>query len=989
MTTGERRGPLTGWRYRGTLRRYQADVLERVPVEPGDPVHVVAPPGSGKTLLGLLLAGRHGARAVALAPTATIRAQWAASAAALDTSDGSRSVSVSEDPARLGDLTALTYQMLSVLETGNPLTDVAAADWRRELVEGGRDEQAAAVWLADLATANPTAYRTGIARRSRAVRRRLAREDPALLEAALHPNARALVDRLVAHGVETIVLDECHHLLDHWALVVAYLAARIRESGREPLLIGLTATLPSTDDRDAHDNYTALLGDVDHEVPTPAVVKEGNLAPYRDHVWFVEPSAEERAFLRDHEERLEALVGTTFDDPDGADWLVHTLQPPADDPEHDGGRPGQASPEARLARAFDADFAVAESAARMLAEVRPGHPLLALVHPGARTAPDAEQRLRLLARYALDRLLPDLERAEQWQRIKRSIVDFGFTLTDRGVRRGRDPVDTVLASSSAKDGAVAEILRLELAQDAADHLRAVVVTDHATHGNARGSGRRGAGALRTFGTVVADPTTAALRPVLVTAKHLRIAARDADLLLPALRRLLDAELVASPSADRPDVLEVDTGGTGSAAVVAGVSALLTDGTTRLVVGTRGLLGEGWDCPAANTLIDLTAVATSSATQQLRGRTLRLDPAWPRKVAHNWTVTAVLPADVPLLAAPDVSRMHRKHQQIWGLLREDDAQVVRGVGTALSDVQARRLDALVGKDRRQTVRALDDDVAAALPPREQTRRAWRIGEPYADRESTATVLREPDAAPFTTGPTAAAVMSAVQALVLAVVGQSLRVLVELWRGGAVLGAVGAVAVVVVAIAVAWPVARQLGTALRQRLDTALGYRRAVRVVLDGLHRAGRVPAYGDGDIRVTPTVAGGVPVAFTMEAVGGTVADRRTVTTALAELFGPVRTPRFLLETGRGDRARLRRAPLLTLALWAARTLTHRSRCLAVPTGIGRRREDAEAFAADWARSVGPCRLHEVDSPESLVLLLRARRDSGATRTPPSLRDQWS
>ncbi|MFS0730654.1 hypothetical protein ABC270_11315 [Curtobacterium sp. 1P10AnD] len=980
MTTGDDDRPLAAWRYQGRLRTYQQDVLDRVPVAPGDPVHVVVPPGAGKTLLGLLLAGRHGARALALAPTATIRSQWARSAASLD-----GAATVSEDPEAPGDLTVLTYQMLSVLETGNPLTGLAGADWERELVAGGRDEEGAAAWLVDLERSNPTAYRKGIARRSRGIRRRLAREDPALLESALHPNARALVDRLVAHGVETIVLDECHHLLDHWALVVAYLAARIRGAGREPVLIGLTATLPSTDDRDAHDNYTALLGEVDHEVPTPAVVKEGNLAPYRDHVWFVEPTADEVTFLRGHEERLAELVASVFDDPDGVDWLVATLQPPA----APAGTTGRDDPETRLAHAFDTDFAVAESAARMLAEVRPDHPVLDLLHRGARTAPDAEQRLRLLARYALDRLLPDPARAEQWSRIKRSIVDFGFTLNDRGVRRGRDPIDTVLASSAGKDAAVGEILRVEARQDSAEHLRAVVVTDHATHGNTRGSGGRGAGALRTFATVAADPTLADLRPVLVTAQHLRIAERDADVLLPALRHRLGDDLTTTVVEDAPHVLAVDTAGSGSAAVLSAVSELLTDATTRLVVGTRGLLGEGWDCPAANTLIDLTAVATSAATQQLRGRTLRLDPGWPRKVAHNWTVTAVVPPDVPLLAAPDVGRMHRKHEQIWGLLRADDAQVVRGTGTALTDAQALQLAGIVVKDRRQSVSGLSADVAAALPSREDTYAAWRIGEPYADREGSAAVVDEPHPAPFTTGPTAAFVMTGVLALLLVVVGQGLRGLVEAWRSGAVAGVVGTVLLVVAAVVLAWPVARGLGAALRQRFDSVGGYRRAVRVVLDGLHRAGRIPAYGEGNVRVTARWAGRVPASFTMEVTGGSPADRRTATDAFAEVFGPVRTPRFLLETGRPEATRIRRAPLLGAALWIARRLTRGNRFLAVPSGIGRRREDAEAFAADWARRVGPCRLHEVDSPESLVLLLRARRDSGASSSPPTVRDQWS
>ncbi|MEK6344145.1 MAG: hypothetical protein V4737_09930, partial [Curtobacterium sp.] len=141
MTTGDDGRPLAAWRYQGRLRTYQQDVLDRVPVVPGDPVHVVAPPGAGKTLLGLLLAGRHGARALALAPTATIRSQWARSATALD-----GGAAVSEDPDAPGDLTVLTYQMLSVLETGNPLTELASADWRRELVVGGRGEEDAAAW---------------------------------------------------------------------------------------------------------------------------------------------------------------------------------------------------------------------------------------------------------------------------------------------------------------------------------------------------------------------------------------------------------------------------------------------------------------------------------------------------------------------------------------------------------------------------------------------------------------------------------------------------------------------------------------------------------------------------------------------------------------------------------------------------------------------------------------------------------------------------
>ena len=43
------------------------------------------------------------------------------------------------------------------------------------------------------------------------------------------------------------------------------------------------------------------------------------------------------------------------------------------------------------------------------------------------------------------------------------------------------------------------------------------------------------------------------------------------------------------------------------------------------VTARGLLGEGWDAPAVNCLVDMTVAATSVSVRQMRGRSLRLDP----------------------------------------------------------------------------------------------------------------------------------------------------------------------------------------------------------------------------------------------------------------------------------------------------------------------------------------------------------------------------
>ena len=122
---------------------------------------------------------------------------------------------------------------------------------------------------------------------------------------------------LVALGIGTIILDECHHLLDYWAFILRELIKALPGVR----VVGLTATLPDSESRQAYENYLSLLGEVDFEVPTPAVVKEGNLAPYRDLVYFCEPSPREHAYLRNIQEHFEAAIRQVTASPAFGDWL--------------------------------------------------------------------------------------------------------------------------------------------------------------------------------------------------------------------------------------------------------------------------------------------------------------------------------------------------------------------------------------------------------------------------------------------------------------------------------------------------------------------------------------------------------------------------------------------------------------------------------------------------------------------------------------------
>ena len=97
--------PFAGIQFTGRLRPSQQDAVEiaRRQLAAGERhLHIVAPPGSGKTILGLYLWAECIRRpALVLSPNSAIQAQWAARTELFGI-DGSRDPLISTDPQSLG-----------------------------------------------------------------------------------------------------------------------------------------------------------------------------------------------------------------------------------------------------------------------------------------------------------------------------------------------------------------------------------------------------------------------------------------------------------------------------------------------------------------------------------------------------------------------------------------------------------------------------------------------------------------------------------------------------------------------------------------------------------------------------------------------------------------------------------------------------------------------------------------------------------------------
>jgi hypothetical protein len=330
---------------------------------------------------------------------------------------------------------------------------------------------------------------------------------------------------------------------------------------------------------------------------------------------------------------------------------------------------------------------------------RIGHPILAdpLTIPLEANEPLAlEDWAELLEHYGLDRLRtsPRAKDHDMLTELKRILLPFGLALTEGGLRASRSPADLLLTFSESKDEAVCRILS-EDGEALGAKLRAVVVTDFERMRSGAppedALDREAGSARRVLERLVYHREAGRQDPILVTGRSVLA---DADL-GPALidrfnEHLSEKGLRAAcrfEKTEMPGILEVKGEGTdwSSQAYVPMITAAFEEGVTRCLVGTRGILGEGWDSLTLNTLVDLTSVTTGTSVQQLRGRSLRKDPLWPRKVAHNWDVICV--ARSFERGDSDLKRLVRRHRRYWGIeppsrveraFRGGRARIVKGI-----------------------------------------------------------------------------------------------------------------------------------------------------------------------------------------------------------------------------------------------------------------------------------------------------------------------
>ena len=984
--------------FRQPFRPYQLralDAFERARAAGDTRIYLTMPPGSGKTVTGLEIARRLGRPSLVLGPTSAIVGQWLAEWAAFEPAV----VPASASTDLASPVTVLTYQSIAVLDRDagepddpdDPVADPAAPD---NTGDDPGDEPRRR-------RKPPTAHER---RRRRVLVARGG--DPEAVLGLLHPNGRAIVERLAALGPCTLVLDECHHLLDLWGNV---LEAVLDALPAGSTVVGLTATPPGDLGERQAALFRRLFGTgADFEIVTPAVVKDGHLAPYQELALLVRPTPAEDAWIARQQERFDDLLHDLMDPgfattPFGAWFATRILRRES----ADGAPVGWGTLERD-------DPDLARAALRRLWGLGKDLPAGAHLREEHRRPLEAADWIALLDAFVRDVLDPSPERVDAIAReqVRRALPAIGYVLTRRGIRASTSVVDRVLGVSAAKAEATVRILAAEEAV-LGTRLRAVVLCDFETAGRdarattdgvldpAAGSA---AGALRTL---LGDHATARIAPVLVSGRTVACS-RSTAVDLVAFARA-DAGLVAvfagydplasagparsaaagapsvSPGTAGPDpgwddVVAIDPGHPAwtSRRWVPLVTAFFEAGRSRCLVGTRAMLGEGWNSQRANVLVDLGAATTSVSVQQVRGRTLRLDPEDAGKVADNWDVVCV--AEGHVRGDADYRRFVRKHRAYFALGATGEIESgVSHVDPALSPY---------GPPPAATFEAVAGAMLARPARRAAVRAAWRVGEPYRDVPVETVRVRlgkapglpgrrllraAPEAGGAAPGGLAAA--GAAVATGALVVGTVVGAPLAGFAAAGVLGGGAAVASLRAARG------RLAGLAPRDTLED-MG-----RAVADAMAATGLVVrGLGADAVRVVPQPDG----YYRCFLADASDADSGRFATALEELVSPLWDPRWIIPRRveeppaslaatlgvivRGILARGRGAP----EVWHA-----------VPGAFAGRKDRVAAFETAWSRWVSPGAraLPARDPRAEAILALRTGDDPFKVET--QLRTLWT
>lgn len=614
-------------KFKYTWRKYQARVLENTKEYVADgKVHIVAAPGSGKTTLGIELIARMREAALVLAPSITIREQWKERIIDGFLCEGLNPDDyISQDLKNPRAITIATYQALHS----------AMNRYKGNLDESGRLEEdkdaddALVVSASDVEEVDYSDF--------------------------------DIVKTLKENKVGLLCLDECHHLRSEWWKALEELK---KEMGGFKV-IALTATPPYDSNAAMWNRYMNMCGEIDEEIAIPELVKEGSLCPHQDFVYFNYPTQEEREEVEKFKFRSRDVYDKLMKDAVFADAI-----------QSHKGLCGLVGDDELLEK--------------------PNYFASILIYLQAKNIPFPDRLKRLLGTKRLPEmqaswmelllqgfLYDDIENYTCDENYRKDLISYlkaeGMIEKKKVSFTTTPSIEKLLTTSKGKCESIKEIVTHEYQTDG-KALRLLVLTDYIRKEYEKALGTdadvTALGVIPFFEQLrrsVGSQTDLRIGVLCGTIVIIPAEAKEALLSVVGESEKITFSKIGNLSED--DYVKVHV--VGDAHFLTGaVTDIFTQGYMQVLIGTKSLLGEGWDSPCINSLILASFVGSFMLSNQMRGRAIRVFKENPEKTSNIWHLVCLSPwTDATSKAGGEISEdytlLERRMEHFLGLHYTED------------------------------------------------------------------------------------------------------------------------------------------------------------------------------------------------------------------------------------------------------------------------------------------------------------------------------
>lgn len=636
-------------------RPYQAKVLEEVNGLIKDKkVHIVAAPGSGKTVLGLELARKIGNPVLILSPTVTIKNQWIDRFVTSFMSEGSKRPEwISDNVYELKFFNSVTYQglhcaykKLSRIVSDNDDTD---DEVEKETISTE----------IDVKTYN-------------------------------------LISEIKKLGIKTIVLDEAHHLKNEWWNSLT----KVVESIPDVVIISLTATPPYDIELNEWKRYVSLCGDIDAEISVPELVKAKNLCPHQDYVYFSYPTQSEKEMIKNYQEEVKLLIDELISNADFINLIRNHPYFKDSDVYIEEILENPKFYSSMLIYLNSAGIVVTKEHVRVL-----GH---------TKEIPSLDARwMEVLLQNILFDNRDTFKDIEFLSLIEKRLHEMGAIEKKEVLLTNNSNLQKLFVNSISKLDSIVEIVKSEYS-NMSNKLRMVILTDY----------------LRKEYLEMDNPDikTLGVFPILIkllnSGVNINMAVLTGSIFMIPVsmkERLLNEAKLVGITEDKisfenlkyiDNYVIVKSTGKLRSKLMNVISKLFSVGDINIIIGTKSLLGEGWDEQSINSLVLASFVGSYVLSNQMRGRAIRVSSD-PMKSANVWHLVCVTDINRSLIDNADYDTMKRRFNSFVGI----------GYNKDVLESGIDRLDTIPGYFSKENIDLYNKNLVSLSNKRDEMYHRW--------------------------------------------------------------------------------------------------------------------------------------------------------------------------------------------------------------------------------------------------------------------------